>query len=85
MRPETLVEISLAVERFRRHTGTPDAKRRLATYVAEMVDAVRRMQPPEPGDLERVKLAVCFLCSGQVGQGASRCLPAEACPFHLHE
>lgn len=85
VKPETLVEISLAVERFRRHGGTPREKLRLANCVADMVDAVRELPQPEDSDLHNVKLAVCFLCSGRAGTTTVSCLVSAACPFGLSE
>lgn len=80
-----MVEISLAVERFRRHAGTPREKLRLASCVADMVGAVRELPQPEDGDLHNVKLAVCFLCSGRAGTTTANCLMSAACPFGLSE
>lgn len=85
MRPETLVEISLAVERFRRHNGTTAEKKRLAGYVAEMIGAIRQLARPGDDDVERVRLAVCFLCSGQVGRCHCAGQSVGTCPFHLHD
>lgn len=85
MNPETLVEISLAVERFRRHAGAPREKLRLATCVTDMVGAVRKLPQPEDSDLYNVKLAVCFLCSGRAGTTTVSCPAVEVCPFGLRE
>lgn len=84
MKTDDLIEVAQAVERYRQRDDTPPRKRHLAGCVVYMVRAVAESVMPTRGDIENVRLAVCFLCTDRPGHTPAQCgTVVRACPFLL--